>query len=89
MELDKDGALIFPCDYPIKVFGRDLDSFEELVMGLFREHVPQEVPLLVSSRASEKGSYLSVSITFRAESRGQVEALVATLQAHPRILMLL
>ncbi len=89
MNLDENGAIIFPCDYPIKVFGRDVDSFEELVMSLFRQHVPQEVPLLVSSRASEKGSYLAVSITFRAESRDQVEALVATLQAHPRVLMLL
>lgn len=79
----------FPCDFPLKVFGRNSDDFEALVIEIVRRHVPDLDDLAVSSRASSGAAYRSVTATFTAHSRAQLDALYAELSNHEQILMLL
>jgi putative lipoic acid-binding regulatory protein len=79
----------FPCSFPIKVFGRDEDEFEALVISIIRHHVPELHPENVSSRLSDGGKYLAVTATFIANSRDQLDALYMELSAHDRVLMVL
>jgi putative lipoic acid-binding regulatory protein len=79
--------LRFPCDFPIKVMGKAEPGFEALVVGIVRRHAPDLGEGAVSSRGSSGGRYLALTLTVRAESRAQLDAIYRELSAHPDVLM--
>ena len=82
-------AFEFPCQFPIKVIGKDLDDFELFVVEILRKHVSGLEEGSISTRPSSGGKYISVTVTFLAESREQVDAIYRELSSHKRVLMLL
>ena len=89
-EIRPDGEqelLRFPCDFPIKVMGRAEPGFELLVVEIVRRHAPELGEGAVSVRESSGGRYLAVTLTIRAESRAQLDAIYRELTAHPKVLM--
>ncbi|HET8704739.1 MAG TPA: DUF493 domain-containing protein [Pseudomonadales bacterium] len=80
---------LYPSVFPLKVIGRNESSFYELVVELVSHHVPGLPPEAFSTTRSKKGNYMSVSVTFVAQSRSQVSDLYRELTSHPRILMAL
>ena len=81
--------LSFPTDYPVKVVGRPDAGFRERVHAIVLRHAPAHEPARTSERLSANGNFLAVSYLLRAESREQIEALVAELKACDGVLMLL
>ena len=81
--------LSFPSDYPVKVVGRPEAGFRERVHAIVLRHAPTHTPERTRERLSANGNFLSVSYLLRAESREQIEALVADLKACDGVLMLL
>jgi uncharacterized protein len=79
----------FPCDFPLKAMGHNTDAFEVLVISIVRRHVPDLADHAVSRRLSANGKYRSVTATFTAYSREQLDALYAELSGHEQVLMLL
>ncbi len=80
------GALQFPCELPIKVLGRNEPAFRTAALAIVGAHYAKH---RVSEQASRRGSYLSLTITVRAESREQIDAVYRALVAHDDILMVL
>ena len=89
MSASRTSPLEFPCSFPVKVFGRDEDEFETLIVSIIQRHVPELHPENISSRLSDGGKYLAVTATFIADSREQLDALYMELSAHDRVLMVL
>jgi len=81
--------LAFPCWYPLKAFGKNSSSFEDLVAGVVRRHVARPEENLVSSRESRDGTYLAVTVRFMAENQAQLNEIYAELNENPHVLMLL
>jgi len=81
--------LAFPTDYPIKVMGRPSDEFRARVHAIMLQHVPALDPDRITERLSENGNFLSISYLIVAESREQIESLVAALKACEGVLLLL
>jgi uncharacterized protein len=79
--------LIFPCKYPIKVFGKTDDDFIEFVYGIVSKHVPGLSINDLTSHSSGGGNYQAVSVIIIAESRTQVDALYQELGQHSRVLV--
>jgi uncharacterized protein len=79
----------FPCSFPIKVIGRNSADFEALVIEIVRRHAPDLDDSAVSSRTSGSDAYRSVTATFMAHSRAQLDALYLELSRHEQILMVL
>ena len=79
----------FPCDFPLKAMGHNTDEFEILIVTIVRRHAPDLADHAVSSRLSSNGKYRSVTATFTAHSREQLDALYTELSAHEQVLMLL
>ena len=79
--------LLFPCEYPVKVIGKDEDNFFEFVLDLVTRHAPELSPDDFSSRRSGGGKYLSVSVSFIAQSRTQVDGLYNELGQHARVIV--
>jgi len=79
--------LTFPCELPIKVLGRNEPAFREAAIAIVRAHYGAQHS--VAEQLSRQGAYLSLTITVRASSREQVDAIYHDLVAEPQILMVL
>jgi putative lipoic acid-binding regulatory protein len=84
-----DTVLKFPCELPVKVFGRNDDAFRSAALEIVRRHFVFDEAEGLSERTSRADRYLSLTITVRAESRAQVDALYRELTASEAILMVL
>ncbi|MGD8429194.1 MAG: DUF493 domain-containing protein [Ectothiorhodospiraceae bacterium] len=86
MTTQEESPLTFPCTYPVKAMGRSGIALERTVLEIVAQHAPGVSADDVRLSESSRGSYISVTITFTAESRGQLEAIYRDLQAHESIL---
>jgi uncharacterized protein len=77
--------LKFPCEFPIKVIGDNSESYVPMVVAILQEHVPELNADAVTTRSSSGGKYLSVSATFTAQNRQQLDDLYRALTAHPNV----
>lgn len=84
-----DTLFQFPCDFPLKVMGRRGDDFRSLVLGVVQKHAGPIDPANIEERPSKDGNYLSLTCTFRAQSREQLDALYRELTSCERVLIVL
>ncbi len=89
MSEQKESALQFPCDFPLKIMGRASPGFDELVVGIVLRHVGEVREGAISLRASSNGNYLSVTVTVQAQSQAQLDNLYRELSGHEHVLMVL
>jgi putative lipoic acid-binding regulatory protein len=88
MQLDRE-VFDFPTAIPLKVIGRNEDDFEAFVMQLFVRHLSPDEIHDVAQRASRESNYLSVTVTFTAQSREHLDAIYAELNNHQRVIMVI
>ncbi|KAB7623765.1 YbeD family protein [Alkalilimnicola sp. S0819] len=86
---EEQSLLQFPCDFPIKVMGRADGDLPATVESIARRHAPDLGDDCLRTQASKRGNYLSVTVTIRATSREQLDALYLELNAHEAVLMTL
>lgn len=86
---ESDSALQFPCDFPLKVMGLNQPHFERQVLELARKHAPELNSGALRIRYSQGNKYISITLTLRAQSQAQLDALYRDLSACPDILMAL
>lgn len=82
-----ESLLKFPTDLPIKVFGRNDREFRAAVVEIIERHYGDAYAL--AEVESRQAAYVSLTITVRAESRAQIDAVYRDLVAHEQILMAL
>jgi putative lipoic acid-binding regulatory protein len=73
--------LEFPCDYPIKVIGRENSVFRETILEVVSRHDSGLDYSRVEERVSGKGNYLSVTIWITATGKPQLDAIFRDLKA--------
>lgn len=78
----------FPCSFPLKVMGLNGGQFESAVQAVVKKHL-QDSPVLFERRPSASGKYLSVTATFTATSREQLDTLYRELNSHELVVMTL
>jgi len=88
-QADDSSPLSFPCEFPVKVMGVNSDSFENEIVMIARQHIPDLGEGAIKSRPSRSANYLSVTITFTAQSREQLDKLYLAINAHPAVKMML
>jgi len=70
-----DDLFQFPSDFPIKVMGRDSESFRTLTLAIVERHAGPIAAEQISERQSRKGKFLALTYTIRAESRAQLDRI--------------
>ena len=83
------GPWVFPCDFPLKVMGRNVEGFADAVAAVVLRHAPDFDAAALQVRASARGSYLSCTCVERARSREQLDALYRELASHPLVRVVL
>jgi hypothetical protein len=86
---DSDALFRFPTDFPVKVMGRDTESFRTLTLAIVERHAGPLAPERISERASRAGRFLALTYTIRAESRAQLDAIYEDLTASGVVLVAL
>ncbi|MCK4742951.1 MAG: DUF493 domain-containing protein [Sulfuriflexus sp.] len=85
----EDTLFEFPCEFPLKVMGRNIVEFEAIVIEIVNRHVESLDDGAVKKRDSGKGKFISLTVTFEAQSKQQLDDLYRELHAHEHVLMLL
>lgn len=84
--MNDETLLEFPCDFPLKIMGRDSDTFQAIVTEIVSRHA-SAAP--ATTRPSSGGSYIAMSFVIRAESREQLDELYRELSANKDVLYVL
>ncbi|WXT99790.1 MAG: hypothetical protein Ctma_0494 [Catillopecten margaritatus gill symbiont] len=79
----------FPCDYPVKVMGKDHDDLHTEMCCIIERHAGEIHPSQISSRKSTKGNYISYTVRITATSVVQLNAINKELQDHPLVAYIL
>lgn len=85
----QDSPLKFPCDIPVKVFGRNGARFRRTAVEIVERHFGELGEGEVSEQLSRRERYASLTIVVHAESREQIDALYRELTSNDDILMAL
>lgn len=84
-----DSLLEFPCEFPIKMMGRDQAGFREAAFGVIERHAGPVAGDAVRESSSRRGRFLSITVTIRATSQQQLDDIYRDLSSHEQILVAL
>ena len=71
----KETLLEFPCRFPVKAIGHNVDDFEALVAGIVLAHAEQYEGVGITTNTSGAGRYLAVTVTIEAVSKDQLDRI--------------
>jgi len=81
--------LEFPCDFPIKVMGRDTPEFRAMAVALIESHTGPLDSGRIHAAVSRNGRFVSITVTVNAQSRDQLDNIYRDVSGHPSILVAL
>jgi len=87
--MPEERLLSFPCQFPIKVMGKNLPEFEQVVLTIVRQHVPDITADAIRQRPSGKGNYLAITVTLNATSQAQLDGLYIDLSSCDQVVMVI
>lgn len=79
----------FPCNFQIKIIGDNKHLFIEEIVSIARKHFPGIEDDKISTKQSQRGNYLAISITVLALDQDSLDALYEELTSHPDTKMVL
>ncbi len=87
--MNDETLLEFPCDFPIKMMGRDTPEFRELARELIEEYTGPLDNNAIQSTLSRNGRFVSITATINARSQQQLDDIYHAISAHEDVLMAL
>ncbi len=90
MTVPKEQKLLdFPCDFPIKMMGREQPEFRDAAVALVERHTGKIRSDAIRTALSRNGNFLSITITIKAQNQQQLDDIYSDLSAHEEILVAL
>lgn len=89
LKLDPDGALKFPCRYPVKAMTRVREKALEQVMSAISSQGAAPDRDSVKLRPSRNGRYQSITVEVHVQSRDQLQDVYAGLRQLDIVVMTL
>lgn len=87
--IEQETLFEFPCIFPIKIMGLNSDDFKNEMVMIARKHIPDLAEAAVKAKPSKNGNYTSLTITFTAQSKIQLDSLYREVSAHAKVKMVL
>ena len=85
----EESVIEFPCEFPIKMMGRDTLEFRLTAQSLIENHVGPVADNAVKINLSGKGNFVSVTVTVTATSQQQLDDIYRDVSGHDDVLMAL
>jgi putative lipoic acid-binding regulatory protein len=87
--MSEETVIEFPCEFPIKMMGRDTAEFRETMRAIVEKHAGELDDSRVQAAVSRNGSFVSVTITITATSQQQLDEIYREVSARDDVLMAL
>ncbi len=87
--MSDETLLEFPCDFPVKIMGKESAEFQTLARSLVEKHTGPLADDAVVSSLSRKGTFVSVTVTVVAQSQEQLDDIYRELTSNEEVLMAL
>ena len=84
-----DSVLEFPCEFPIKIMGRDEAEFRRVAVDLVEKHAGRIADDAIRTSSSSAGNFLSITVTITATSQEQLDNIYRELTDHELVLVAL
>lgn len=81
--------LEYPCQFPLKVVGKNQVNFESIIVPLVQQHLVEKTDIKITANPSKKKTFISITLTFEAQSRTQLEAIYTALYECDDVIMTL
>ena len=85
----EESVIEFPCEFPIKMMGRDTPGFRDTMRTIVEKHVGELDDSRVQAAVSRNGSFVSVTVTITATSQQQLDDIYREVSARDDVLMAL
>ncbi len=86
---EQESLFEFPCEFPVKVMGRNEKGFQELAEKIVLSHAKVFEDKPVTTNPSGSGNFISITITIEAVSRAQLDAIYQELTDCKQVMMAL
>lgn len=87
--MSEESVIEFPCEFPIKMMGRDSSEFRAMVRSIVEEYVGAVENSRVQSAVSRNGRFVSVTVTITATSQRQLDDIYRAATTNDDVLMAL
>ena len=87
--MNGETLLEFPCDFPIKIMGRESTEFRALALTLVEKHTGPLSDDAIQFAPSRNGSFVSVTVTVIAQSQQQLDDIYREVTSVDEVLMAL
>lgn len=85
----RETIMEFPCEFPIKMMGRDREDFHVAARSIVERHSGKLADEAVRQSMSRNANFVSLTITISASSQEQLDRIYEELTAHEEILVAL
>lgn len=85
----RDSLIEYPCVFPIKVMGLNVEGFVYALTGVAQQFDPDFDASTIELRPSSSGKYMGVTLNVHATSRQQLDAIYMALTHHPMVKVVL
>ena len=86
---EQTSLIEYPCVFPIKVMGLDVEGFEPAMLAIARESDASFDAATTERRPSSSGKYLGLTLHVRVQSREQLDALYMRFTGHEMVKVVL
>ena len=87
--MSEETLLVFPCDFPIKMMGRETPEFHTTARSLIEKHTGPLDDDAIKTSLSRNGRFVSVTVTISAQSQQQLDDIYRDVSSHEDVLMAL
>jgi putative lipoic acid-binding regulatory protein len=87
--MSDETLLQFPCEFPVKMMGRETVEFHATVRELVEKHTGPLADGAIESSLSRNNRFVSITITVLAQSQEQLDNIYREVTSHEDVLMAL
>ncbi|MEJ2114665.1 MAG: DUF493 domain-containing protein [Gammaproteobacteria bacterium] len=85
----KESLLEFPCEFPIKIMGKNHHGFHQAVIGILKKHLSDFEETKLSEVESKQKNYCSITVVVNATSQEHLDNIYIELSASEWVIMAL
>ena len=87
--MTKESLLVFPCEFPIKIMGKNHHGFHQAVIEILRRHLSDFENTEIKETQSKQKNYCSITVVVNAISQEHLDGIYYELTASEWVIMAL